>query len=335
MAKEQIRLFWVGILALSFSTLHAQSSPQQIIQLAVDSERMAVQNDHTNWIYLEENDKPKEHILQWVATTQHGNVERLLEKDERQLPESQQRDLIQKYLHDPRAQDKQISEANHDSKQIDDLLELLPIAFVWTETGATATTTSLHFEPAPNFHPSTHAARVFSSMIGDLVVDNQQHRICKIKGHLIHDVTFGGGLLGRLKEGSSFALEQRQVGPSVWELTQIRVHMEGNALLFHVSLQQDEKRSRFQPEPADITLDQAASSVMSQPQLSQLLWSSPWAIRHCGGDERGWLRKTLGASAFRQGQVRDSEASNVFRCALHELINVGHGRLEKLCSVRS
>ena len=80
MAKEQIRLFWVGILALSFSTLHGQSSPQQIIQLAVDSERMAVQNDHTNWIYLEENDKPKEHILQWVATTQHGNVERLLRK---------------------------------------------------------------------------------------------------------------------------------------------------------------------------------------------------------------------------------------------------------------
>ena len=34
--------------------------------------------------------------------------------------------------------------------RIDDLLELLPIAFVWTETGATATT-SLHFEPAPNF----------------------------------------------------------------------------------------------------------------------------------------------------------------------------------------
>ncbi len=109
---------------------------------------------------------------------------------------------------------------------------------------------------------------MFSSMTGDLVVDNQQHRICKIKGHLIHDVTFGGGLLGRLKERSSFALEQQQVGPSVWELTQIHVHLEGNALLFKsVSLQQDDKRSRFQPEPANITLEQAATSVMSEPQL--------------------------------------------------------------------
>jgi hypothetical protein len=264
---KKARLFWVGVLAFSFPTVHAQS-PQQIIQQAVNSERTADQNDHSNWIYLEESDKPKEHLLQWVAGTQHGNVERILEKDDLQLPESRQRDLIQKYLHDTRAQNKQVSEGNHDNQQIDDLLKLLPIAFVWTETGATPTTTSLHFEPAPNFHPPTREARVFSSMTGDLVVDNQQHRICRIKGHLIHDVTFGGGLLGRLKERSSFSLEQQQVGPSVWELTQIHVHLEGNALLFKsVSLQQDDKRSRFQPEPAIITLDQAAVSVMGQPEL--------------------------------------------------------------------
>jgi hypothetical protein len=267
MAKEKARFFWVGMLALSFSTVHAQS-PQQIIQQVVDSERAADKNDHSNWIFLEESDKPKEHILQWVAGTQRGNVERVLEKDDQQLSEERQRDLIEKFLHDTRAQNKQVSEANHDNQQIDDLLKLLPAAFLWTQTGASATTTSLHFEPAPNFHPPTREARVFSSMTGDVVVDNQQRRICKIRGHLIHDVTFGGGILGRLKERSSFALEQQQVGPSLWELTAIHVHLEGNALLFKsVSLQQDDKRSRFQPEAANITLEQAATTVMSQPKL--------------------------------------------------------------------
>jgi hypothetical protein len=257
----------VWVFALSLCTASAQSA-QQIIQKAVDNERTADQNDHSNWIYLEESDKPKEHLLQWVAGTQHSNVERVLEKDDQQIPEPRQREQIDKFMHDTRAQNKQLSEANHDNQQIDDLLKLLPAAFLWTQTGATNTTTSLHFEPAPNFHPPTREARVFSSMTGDLVVDNQQHRICKIKGHLIHDVTFGGGLLGRLKERSSFALEQQQVGPSLWELTAIHVHLEGNALLFKsVSLQQDDKRSRFQPEPANITLEQAASSVMSEPQL--------------------------------------------------------------------
>src|ERR1700722_882617 len=267
MGKEKARFFWAGILALSFSTVHAQT-PQQIIQQAVDAERAADQNDHSNWLFLEESDKPKEHILQWVVATQKGSVERVLERDERELTEAQQQELIQKYLLDPRAQKKQIEEANHDNQQIDDLLKLLPAAFVWTQTGTTATTTSLHFEPSPTFHPPTREARVFSSMTGDLVVDNQQHRICKVKGHLIHDVTFGGGLLGRLKERSSFALEQQQVSPSVWELTAIHVHLEGNALLFKsVSLQQDDKRSRFRPQAANLTLEQAASTVMSQPQL--------------------------------------------------------------------
>jgi hypothetical protein len=267
MGRKKVHLFWAAMIALCFSNVQAQT-PQQIIQQAVDSERTADKNDHSNWIFLEESDKPKEHLLQWVAATQKGNVERVLERDDQQFTESRQRDQIDKFLNDTRAQNKQIAESNHDNQQIDDLLKLLPEAFIWTETGSTATTTSLHFEPAPYFRPPTREARVFSSMTGDLVVDNQQHRICKIKGHLIHDVTFGGGLLGRLKERSSFSLEQQQVGPTFWELTQIHVHLEGNALLFKtVSLQQDDKRSRFQAEPADTTLQQAATVVMKQPEL--------------------------------------------------------------------
>ena len=267
MVKRKALVLCAGVLALTFCKAHAQS-PQELIQRVVNSERAADQNDHNNWTYLEESDKPKEHLLQWVAATQHGNVERVLEKDDQELPAAKQREAIEKFLHDTHAQNKQVAENNHDNQQIDDLLKLLPAAFIWTETGTTKTTTSLHFEPSPGFHPPTREARVFSSMTGDVVVDNQQLRICKMKGHLIHDVTFGGGLLGRLKEKSSFALEQQQVGPSIWELTGIHVHLEGNALLFKsVSLQQDDKRSRFQPEAANVTLEQAATAVMGQPEL--------------------------------------------------------------------
>lgn len=278
MTKGKAPFLWIETfaLALTFSAAHAQSpqqpqNPQQIVQQVVDTERAASRNDHSHWIYLEETRKPKEHILQWVAGTQQGDVRRVLVKDDQKLPEPQQRDLIQKFLHDTRAQNKQISESNHDNQQVDDFLKLLPVAFLWTQTGATATNTSLHFEPAPGFHPPTREARVFCGMAGDLVVDNQHDRIRSMSGHLIHDVTFGGGLLGKLKEGSSFSLEQAQVDPEHWELTAIDVHLEGNALLFKsISLQQDDKRSRFEPEPAAITLDQAATRVMGQPESVQL-----------------------------------------------------------------
>jgi hypothetical protein len=274
------QILQLGVLVLSFSMAHAQT-PQQIIQQVVDAERAADQIDHSNWIYLEESYKENEHLVQWVAATQKGNVERVLEKDDRQLSEAQQREQIQSFLQDDGAQNKQLGEEKHDNQQIDDFLKLLPTAFIWTETRSTRTTTSLHFDPAANFDPPTREARVFSSMTGDLVVDNAQHRICKINGHLMHDVAFGGGLLGRLKEQSSFALEQQQVGPSLWELTAIDVHLEGNVLLFKsVSLQQDDKRSRFELEPADLNLQQAATAVMSQPTLSSC-GGSRWAARSC------------------------------------------------------
>ncbi len=251
---------------LALSAAHAQS-PQQIIQQAVDAEHAADENDRSQWVYLEEIHKPKEQVLQWVAATPEGEVQRVLEKNERRLSTSEQRDLIDHFLHDPRAQKKQISENDHDNKQIDDLLRLLPVAFVWTETDATATETFLHFEPAPHFHPPTREARVFCSMAGDIVVDNRQHRVRSMSGHLMHEVTFGGGLLGKLKEGSSFSLEQEEVGPSLWQLTAFHVRLEGNALLFKsISLQQDDKRSDFEPEPSTITLDRAATAVMNQPE---------------------------------------------------------------------
>ena len=269
MAQKKTNYFWVGALALSVTVAHAQN-PQQVIQQVVNAEHQADLNDHSKWIFLEEIHKPKEHVLQWVANSPQGDAQRILEKNGQEFSESQQRDQIQQFLHDPHAQKKQISETNHDNQQIDDLLQLLPKAFLWTETSSNAATTTLHFEPDPNFHPPTREARVFSSMAGDLVADNQQHRVRSMRGHLMREVTFGGGILGRLKEGSAFSLKQEEVGPSLWQLTEFHVQLEGNALLFkNISLQQDDERSRFEPEPSTITLEKAADMVMGQPRAVQ------------------------------------------------------------------
>lgn len=249
--------------------LGAQRTPQQIVQQVVDSERAANRVDNSQWIYLQDNRKPKLHVVQWVASTPHGAVCRVLTRDGRPLPEPEQRTEIDKFLHDVHAQNKEIAENKHDLQQVDDFLKLLPQAFIWTQTSATDTNTTLHFEPDPHFHPPTREARVFAGMSGDLVADNQQHRIHKMSGHLIHEVTFGGGLLGRLKQGSSFAIEQEPVGQGFWELTVIHVHLQGNALLFHsVSLEQEDERSHFAPEPEDVSLDQAAELVMRQPKVT-------------------------------------------------------------------
>lgn len=274
MLPDKSSLLTALALALSFSAALAQSpkDAKEIVQQVVDNERAENKKDHSQWIYLEDSKKPKEHVLQWVASTSKGGVRRVLQRDGQPLPEDKQRQLIDQFLRDTHAQDKEAAENRHDAQQVDDFLKLLPTAFVWTQTSATDGSTMLHFEPDPKFHPPTREARVFSSMAGDLVADDKTHRIHRMSGRLIHDVTFGGGLLGKLKQGSSFALDQEPVGSDYWELTSIRVHLTGNALLFKsVSLEQDQERAHFQPEADDVTLQQAATAVLKQPQDAKLL----------------------------------------------------------------
>ena len=267
MFKQTAFLLCSGSLCLALSTAAFAEDAKAMVQRVVDSERAANQADHSNWMYFEEIHKPKEHTVQWVAATQHGEVRRVIRKDEQKPLDAKQRESVQSFLRDTHAQKKEIAEDEHDAQQVDDFLKLLPVAFHWTETSADATNSTFHFEPDPNFHPPTREARVFSNMVGDVVVDNQQLRIRSMSGRLTHEVTFGGGLLGRLKEGSTFSLEQTQVGPSLWQLTAIHVKLEGNALLFKsVSLQQDDERSKFEPEPPGITLEQAGDAVMKQPE---------------------------------------------------------------------
>jgi hypothetical protein len=262
-------LFALAALALPLAVARAQT-PQQIIQQVVNTERTENKNDQSHWIYLDHSVKPKEQFLRWVATTPQGDVDRVLVKDGRELPEPDQQTQIQKFLHDPRAQKKQMAENAHDYQQVDDLLRLLPDGFLWTVLSTTPDETTLHFVPNPGFHPPTHEARVFAAATGNLVADNHQHRIRSVHGTLVHDVTFGGGLLGRLKQGGSFAIEQQQVAPSLWQLSLIHIHLDGSALLFKsISFQEDDDRSRFTQQPGTPTLDQAAQAVMHQPGSAQ------------------------------------------------------------------
>ena len=269
MVSRYACLLLIGLGALPFAAGYAESA-QEIVQQFVDAEHAADENDHSQWVYLEESRTPKGSVVQWVASTRQGNVFRVLEENGKTLSPAQQETSIQKFLRDPEERKKQIAETNHDLQQIDDLLRLLPKAFVWTKTGETSTAIFLHFEPDQNFHPPTREARILSSMVGDVIVDKQQHRLRSMSGHLVHDVTFGGGILGRLKAASSFSLDQEQVGPFVWQLTEFHVGLDGKALLLKsISLHQDDKRFRFRPEAPAVTLDQAASAVMGQPETVQ------------------------------------------------------------------
>jgi hypothetical protein len=86
-----------------------------------------------------------------------------------------------------------------------------------------------------------------------------------MKGRLMKDVKFGGGILGHLEQGGTFDVRQEEVAPNHWEITELKVNMKGKALFFKtISVQQNELRDHFERVSDTLTLSQAADSLLKQ-----------------------------------------------------------------------
>ncbi len=241
-------------------------NPKEIVQQAVTSELYANDHDNSRWLYYDVDDKPGNNVTQWVTETPHGNLDRVVEQNGRNLPEHEQRSRMEAFIQNPSAQAKQRRSGQHDDQQSAQMLNLLPTAFIWTQTGQHDGETTFHFRPNPAFNPPTWESRVFAAMEGDMTVQDAQHRIVSLKGRLIHSVKFGLlGLFGDLQSGGSFNVERRQVGPNEWQITQTHIHIQGHSLIFRtISEQEDEVKSRFHELPGDLSLLQAEKILMDQ-----------------------------------------------------------------------
>jgi hypothetical protein len=251
------------LLALAF-TAQAQDI-RAIVRQAVQTELVASQNDHSRWIYYDVDRKPGETTSQWVAETSAGSLQRVLSEKGRTLAPEAQRNGMERFIHDPSAQARQRKSGEHDDRQSADMLRLLPDAFTWSVSGTRDHVILLHFRPDPGFKPPSWEARVFAAMEGDMQVESTQHRIVSLRGKLVHDVRFCGGLCGSLSSGGTFDVERRAIGPSIWQIVATHVHIHGTALLFkNISQEEDDVKTRFQPLPADISLQQAENELLKQ-----------------------------------------------------------------------
>ena len=259
-------LAWVILVGACASA--SALNPKEIVQQAVKAELYANNHDNSRWLYYDVDKKPGNDVTQWVAETPKGDLDRVLDQNDRRLPEDEQRSRMQAFIQNPAAQARQRRSGQHDDQQATQMLNLLPTAFIWTQTGQHDGETSLHFRPNPAFSPPSWESRVFAAMEGDMTVSDAQHRIVSLKGRLIHSVKFGlFGLFGNLQSGGTFGVERREVAPNKWQITQTHIHILGHALIFKtISEQEDEVKSRFHELPGDLSFPQAEKILMEQPE---------------------------------------------------------------------
>ncbi len=90
-------------------------------------------------------------------------------------------------------------------------------------------------------------------MAGEVWIDQAQERLTRLDAHLITDVDFGWGILGKLDKGGTIHLEQADIGGNDWEATAMKLNMRGKALMVKsLSIQITQEASHFSLVPPDV-----------------------------------------------------------------------------------
>jgi hypothetical protein len=172
---------------------------------------------------------------------------------------------MQRLVTHPDEQRKLQQASNKKAEQGARLFNILPDVFVFGYAGRQGDLITLTFRPNPNFQPPSLEARVFHGMQGEMTVDTKQDRLAALKGQLMEDVTFGGGLLGHLDKGGKFEVKQAELAPGHWEMTALCVDMKGKALFFKtVGVHETEDHGDFHRAPDNLTLAEAADILNGQ-----------------------------------------------------------------------
>jgi hypothetical protein len=228
--------------------------------------------DHSLWRYHEIKREAGKLNTYDVWQTRQGEVDRLIAIDGHPLTEQElamEDARIADVISDPVQVHQQQKQEREDGEQARKLMQMFPDAFHFQYDGTQGAMVKLKFAPNPKFRPADHAAQVFHHMEGTLLVDAEQKRLAAIDGKLTSEVKFFGGIFGHLAKGGTFNVEQKEVGPQIWEVTVMHVHMSGKALLFKtIDVQEDETYSDFKPVPPDTSLEQAAQRLKDTPAES-------------------------------------------------------------------
>jgi hypothetical protein len=238
--------------------------PQKIVRDASWNELHAHSSGHS-FSYLLHKVDPKGSQVKRIFETKDGDVVRLLEKDDKPLsPEEEKAELdrLNHLLSHPEVQEHRHKKEQEDSARGDEMVRMLPDAFLFTLSGMVEGPNGpgyrLQFKPNPTFTPPDREGEVYHGMVGELWVDQAQLRLVKIDAHLISDVNFGWGVLGRLYKGGSILVQNADVGSHHWETIHMNLKLQGKLLMMKsVDFSTTEDSSDFQMQPQELSYQEA------------------------------------------------------------------------------
>ena len=213
-----------------------------------------------------------------IIETKDGDVARLIAIDGKPLNAEAERAEMERL--DTLAAHPELEERRHrieikDQGRIDALLRVLPDAELYQLEGmfpcGTGQCYRLSFTPNPRFVPPDLEADFLRGFAGEVWIDQAQERLTQLDAHLIVDVDFGYGILGKLNKGGTASLRQTDVGGHEWKLTELKVNLTGKALMVKsLNILIDEEASDFSPVAAGMSYRDAIE-MLKKPESAGIL----------------------------------------------------------------
>ncbi len=103
----------------------------------------------------------------------------------------------------------------------------------------------LQLEPNLDFHPRNNTQDLLTHARAKVWIEAQSGQLARGEADIIRDISFGGGILGKVYRGGHFEMEQAEVAPGIWLPTRYQYDYMGRKFLFGFETHQLTEISRY------------------------------------------------------------------------------------------
>src|SRR6266478_6470549 len=215
----------------------------------------------TLWSYVAERHSSNHVFREQVIETVDAPVRHLLAVDgypPTSVQMKEENDRHQELLNNASRRHAIQKQQDNDDKKMEELLRIIPEAFVFEDQGKEGRSERIAFHPNPGFKPKTYEQRILHALDGIVFIDLHEKRIARLSGSLGTRVKFGYGLIGHVEQGGTTEITRVNLSPGVWKTSAEKIDIDGRlAMLKTINKHQEESRTGFERVPLDTTFARA------------------------------------------------------------------------------
>jgi hypothetical protein len=115
---------------------------------------------------------------------------------------------------------------------VDAAAKAFRVTWAGRETRGSRVLVKLLLDPDPDYKPTSRFATTFQHVHASLWLDESQAQMARLEGEITSDISFAGGVAGKVYHGGHFVMEQSEVAPGVWLPTLYTYSVDGRKFLF-------------------------------------------------------------------------------------------------------